>query len=521
MSLLSVDQQQSAWKDLTQPFFGTSKELDQQSPEVLAYNSLFEDSEDRDTPELNIESSRKDPLLLGSCSQEEQVLHKFESNMYTASDSHQWSIDDILAECTPEKSSLWTGALSEEEKPVGDLSSSSFTSPSNYSKFHSGSDAAIGQEYGAAFNNDLSTAVHREAAHRYEFDDKVSPSSMLNNRGHSSYQKLETSANSGSLQSQAKLFVKPTKKPSTGKIQKQTAKKPRAKRSSKFNHSAKRASLEKLVAELQSKNESRSDGTMGFLIRKSISKELKIEGSCVVPTLRFGGTMFGQVLQYLDDQCVQFEPAGQFRTIWNYHRIEDGPTITLCLTPYDGVATCDGNNYQFSVISRLLPHDCFGNPQSANKKKANRIQDELDREKRADHGKMFRWRHLLTSFEYFKLVSFMLGTTYDYSLNDNQLGETRGSDGKVISPEKRHDMRTRSHAKIYFEGKAVKSAHELLNAETADRRKSFIVGTFGQIMGYTHMRPFGSDSSLSVMEFKYLEEALSKEINFQVFHAIE
>ncbi|SCV05449.1 LANO_0H07734g1_1 [Lachancea nothofagi CBS 11611] len=520
MSLLSIELQQPLWNNLSQACFGNTEELEEHSPGVLAYNSLFDGSDDCETPEFYTDKSNKDPVLLESSAREEQLLRKFDSSMTGSLDSHSWSIDDILAECTPEKSSLWTGAISGENNYQRELSGSSLTTSYNQNRFQSDSDVVIDQRFEVGLNGDLDT------------EENTLEADSISDRTNDDNYKATFSANkplikvntkdmkNHTLPSPSRLFVEPVKHEFAGKVSKPSTKKNRGKRSSKFNFNAKKASLQKLITELQSKCDQARHGENGFLIRRSVAKELDIEHQCSPTILNFGGTLFSHVMRYLEEQALHFQPAGQFRTIWNYHRKQQGSRIVLSLTPYNGETDCDGTNYQFSVVSRLLPHDCFGNPQSVSKKKTNKVQDELEREKRASRGNMFHWRHFLTSFEYFKLVSFMLGTNYDFGLNDNQIGETRGSDGKVISPEKRHDMRTRSHAKIYFEGKAVKSAHELVSNETAGRRKSFIVGTFGQIMGYTHMKPFGSDSSLSVMEFRYLEEALSKEINFHVSHSI-
>ncbi|SCU86396.1 LAME_0D05952g1_1 [Lachancea meyersii CBS 8951] len=525
MSVLSTEVHHPFWNELSQPLSGNIEELEDHSPGVLAYNSLFENLEDRHTPEFYTHSTKRDPVLLESSLQEEPLLKKFKTPMSSNSESHNWSIDDILAECTPEKTSLWTGAISEEEHFPKEVSHSSFDSPPNYSRLNCDSDVVIDREFGADMSPDLQPQTLADVN---VLGSPVDAVRHMNIKAEFQAQKPVVKLNTkiithsvSALQSPKRLFAKTsTKTVSTNKITKTVASKFRGNRSSKFNHGAKRASLQRLILDLQSRVTYRTTSADGFLVRKSVAKELKIEDQCVVPVLDFVGTLFPHVCQYLGEQAVHFQPSGQFRTIWNYHREQNGSTISMSLTPYNGESSCDGENYQFSVISRVLPHDCFGKPQSLSKKKTNKVQDELEHEKRAAGGSMFQWRHFVTSFEYFKLVSFMLGSNYDYSLNDNQVGETRGSDGKVISPEKRHDMRTRSHAKIYFEGKAVKSAHELMNGETANKRKSFIVGTFGQIMGYTHMKPFGSDSSLSVMEFKYLEEALSKEINFHLFHSV-
>ncbi|SCU94265.1 LAFA_0F20824g1_1 [Lachancea sp. 'fantastica'] len=510
MSLLSAEVQQTAWNKTTQqPLLVTIEDLEDHSPGILAYNTLFEGLDDRQTPDCCSYNSKRDPYLLESGLREEFMLKKFDTPMSGNSDSHNWSIDDILAECTPEKTSLWTGAISEEDPLSREFDDSSFDSSPSYNKLQCESNLINGREFGTNLNPILKDQSLQ------------APDITTNLRAHKPNVTVNTKLlRITPISSPVGTFVKPLKSVPSSRVSKAKITKPRSHRSSKFNVSAKRASLQKLIVDLQSKSTYQSCGTNGFLVRKSVAKELKIDDQCVTPVLDFTGTLFPHVRQYLAEQAAHFQPSGQFRTIWNYHREQNGADISLSLTPYNGEINNDGENYQFSVISRILPHDCFGKPQFVSKKKPNKVQEELDREKKAVDGSMYQWRHFITSFEYFRLVSFMLGSNYDYSLNDNQIGETRGSDGKVISPEKRHDMRTRSHAKIYFEGKAVKSAHDLTSGETANKRRTFIVGTFGQIMGYTHMKPFGSDSSLSVMEFKYLEEALSKEINFHLFHGL-
>ncbi|CEP62140.1 uncharacterized protein LALA0_S04e08746g [Lachancea lanzarotensis] len=511
MSLLSAEVHQTAWNESTtqQPLSVTIEDAEDHSPGVLAY-SLFESSQERHTPEFYAHNLKRDPYLLESSLREEFMLKKFDTPMSGNSDSHNWSIDDILAECTPEKTSLWTGAISEEDPLSRELDDSSFDSSPSYNKLNCDSQIMSGREYGS----NLNPILHGQTL-------KGTDTTNLEPRNQRPNVTINTKIlRTTPVSSPAKTFLKPTESLTGKKLAKAKVTKPRGNRSSKFNVGAKRASLQKLVADLQSTSTYRSTDTNGLLVRKSVAKELKIEDQCATPMLDFTGTLFPHVCQYLAEQAAHFQPSGQFRTIWNYHRQQTGAAISLSLTPYNGEISKDGENYQFSVISRILPHDCFGKPQCVSKKKVNKVQEELEREKRAADGSMYQWRHFITSFEYFRLVSFMLGSNYDYSLNDNQIGETRGSDGKVISPEKRHDMRTRSHAKIFFEGKAVKSAHDLTSGETANKRRTFIVGTFGQIMGYTHMKPFGSDSSLSVMEFRYLEEALSKEINFHLFHKV-
>ncbi|CUS23972.1 LAQU0S13e00430g1_1 [Lachancea quebecensis] len=478
MPALFAEAQHLTHNDVLQSIFDNNSDHEDPLPSTPGYLFFVEDRESGKTPELYLDLAQQDPVLSEASFHEEPFLKRFESAMSNNIDALRWSVDDILADCTPEKSSLWSGAWSDEDALSKDFNSSPFSTPS-ISQSNIGDVLAQMPEPPVICFADFPCHPPQER------------------HGH--------------IPAHA----------SVGKVSKSNSKQVcRGKRNSKFNLSAKRALLQKLISRMQMRARVDQVHEHGILVRKNVAKELAIAGEGMTPQLQFWGTKFQDVQTFLQSEATRYQDICQFRTIWSYHREQKGSTIILTLSLTDEQSKCGENDYQFSVISRYLPYDCFGRPYGAVKKKLNRVQEELEREKETRKGDTYCWRHFLTSFEYFKLVSFMLGKDYDFNLNDNQTGETRGSDGKVISPEKRHDMRTRSHAKIYFEGKAVKSAHELLNDETMSSRKSFIVGTFGQIMGYTNKRPFGSDSSLSVMEFKYLEEALAKEINFHVFHGI-
>ncbi|CAR24997.1 KLTH0G09240p [Lachancea thermotolerans CBS 6340] len=478
MPALFAEAQHLTRNDVLQSIFENNSDQEDALPPTPGYLFFLEDHEDRKTPELYLDLAQQDPVLSDVSFHGEPFLKRFESTMPSNFDSLRWSVDDILADCTPEKSSLWSGAWSDDEALSKDLNSSPFSTPS-------------------LTQSNIEDVLARVPE----------PPIMC----FAEFQRHPPQEKPGHIPARA----------STGKVSKPNNKQAsRGKRSSKFNLSAKRALLQKLISRMQMRTRLEQTYEHGILVRRNVAKELAIEGEGATPQLQFCGTRFQDVQTFLQSQATLHQDACHFRTIWSYNREQKGSTIILTLSLTDEQSKCGENEYQFSVISRYLPYDCFGRPHGAVKKKLNRVQEELEREKETRKGDTYCWRHFLTSFEYFKLVSFMLGKEYDFNLNDNQTGETRGSDGKVISPEKRHDMRTRSHAKIYFEGKAVKSAHELLNDETISSHKSFIVGTFGQIMAYTNKRPFGSDSSLSVMEFKYLEEALEKEINFHVFHGV-
>lgn len=472
----SVEAKRFSQYELLQPDLDNN-DLSEYAADILGYSPFLED---RETPEFYLTPTNQDPVLLDPNFQGEPFLKRFDWSMPQSFESSHWSIDDILADCTPEKTALWSEAISDEELLSKNLSSSSFSTPS-VTRVH---------YYATDFN---------QSPDNYTASDPLVPS----------------------YPSPTETLKPAPSRAGSGKVSKRSAKKsPRGKKSGKFNFVAKKASLQKLVSELQLKAEVEKSRDSGILVRKNVAKELAIAESAIVPCVKFEGVDFKDSQQFLNDQALQHQLDGQFRTIWNYHRDQQGPEVFLTLSLADGKRKYGPNDYQFSVISRHLPYNCFGRPQAVSKKKLNKVQEELEREHSLFGENAHCWRHFVTSFEYFKLVNFMLGQDYDFNLNDNQAGETRGSDGKVISPEKRHDMRTRSHAKIYFEGKAVKSAHELLHNETTSDRKSFIVGTFGQIMGYTYKKPYGSDSSLSVMEYKYLEEALQKEINFHIFHRL-
>ncbi|SCU84658.1 LAMI_0C08372g1_1 [Lachancea mirantina] len=289
------------------------------------------------------------------------------------------------------------------------------------------------------------------------------------------------------------------------------------KRSWKINKTNKKAVLNKLIENLQTET---GDEPCGMLLRKNVARELDIDVRDKTARLEFSGFKLAQVQALLDRKASNMLPERQFRTLWMLARQQSGTVVQLEFKPFEKETADLDQIFVFSVISRYLPYGCFGKTATSPKKKQSAVQESLRAEELDKTEHDFCWRHFITSYEYFKMVTFMLGDNYDFNVNDNQSGETRGSDGKLISAEKRHDMRTRSHAKMYFEGKAVKSANELSGDETSECRRQFIVGTFSQIMNYNYRKPYGSDSSLSVMEFKYLEDALNKEINFHIFHEI-
>ncbi|CAR25737.1 hypothetical protein ZYGR_0A03050 [Zygosaccharomyces rouxii] len=65
---------------------------------------------------------------------------------------------------------------------------------------------------------------------------------------------------------------------------------------------------------------------------------------------------------------------------------------------------------------------------------------------RQPHGG-YRWFHYVKGATYVNLAIFLLGSDFNYSINDNLVEPTIGNDLKVISAKKRCISRLRSHAK--------------------------------------------------------------------------
>ncbi|SCW02007.1 LAFE_0E12090g1_1 [Lachancea fermentati] len=452
---------------IMQPALDSDYDLEVCRLDETSSQPLFDALDNSDSLQNFDEPIPNDPVLLDAAWNFSSPK-RFDGSPSTRIESDQWSVEDILASYVPETPSIWTNNPVEGDDDQQEAVVSPGTSESSP----------------LCYLENLDTS-----------------SSLMHPIVHGSTPCSNPDISGEALHEPGKhLQVK--------------------KKRTRVSASAKKAAFLKLVSELQLRHTRRKQ-PLGILLRKNVAKELDIDVKDKPIVLSFRGYSLECAIAYLVNQSRQFQRNGSFRTIWRYKRKQEGPKIILELALSNSKELSDSETFQFSVVSRYLPYGCFGKPTYTIKRKPNKVQEELDREIEAKGQETHCWRHFVTSFEYFKLVTFMLGKTYDFTLNDNQTGETRGSDGKVISAEKRHDMRTRSHAKIYFEGKTVKSANELIRDEDNELRKPFIVGTFHQIMGYTHKKPFGSDSSLSVMEFKYLPDALQKEINFHIYQIIQ
>lgn len=96
----------------------------------------------------------------------------------------------------------------------------------------------------------------------------------------------------------------------------------------------------------------------------------------------------------------------------------------------------------------------------------------------------YRWFHYVKGATYVNLAIFLLGSDFNYSINDNLVEPTIGNDLKVISSKKRCISRLRSHAK-----------------------NSMIANPF----------PTSNDTGGSVMELNHIEPKLHKLLHHHTF----
>lgn len=256
----------------------------------------------------------------------------------------------------------------------------------------------------------------------------------------------------------------------------------------------------------------------GRILRTTLVKKTGVNNEHRTLEVTFLNSPFTQMYKHLDTLSYANRERGNFRTIWKVVRQQDRSSIFLKLDSSNETEDCPPDIFQFSVISRILPQGCFGRSKIALKKKKNTVQEQLDIE-RSQGG--YCWRHFVTSFEYFKLIDYILGYQYDVAFNNKKTNNgTIGKDGKPIPAKKHQEMRVRSHAKIWFDGKAIKSSENLTQEEQDPVRREFVVGLFQQIKAYAKKRPISNDNNLCVMEFKYLKEAVEKELSFYSYQSL-
>lgn len=203
-------------------------------------------------------------------------------------------------------------------------------------------------------------------------------------------------------QQQLKPLIRPSKR------QERT---PHLKRDSKLSTEAKMSNFREYIKVMK------SQGHTQILMRTRVITELGITSAKLQsPNLimnNWGGTI----------NNVQFQTRalslGQntFKTehTLSCQRTIKGQTIELHFGPVSN----NPSDYQFAIYSTAIRQ-----PQGG-----------------------YRWVHYVKGATYVNLAIFLLGSDFNYSINDNLVEPTIGNDLKVISAKKRCISRLRSHAK--------------------------------------------------------------------------
>lgn len=130
-------------------------------------------------------------------------------------------------------------------------------------------------------------------------------------------------------------------------------------------------------------------------------------------------------------------------------------------------------------------------------------------------------KYLVTSCQYLELVNFVLGKGYNHLINDNLAETTVGSDGKMISTQKHHASRVRSHVKKYLKRHVVKDLRKYTDRDRSDE-KEFVyqMALHNLVLQCYRKKPFESKVSIALMELENVEKALVKQAEFFTFKKV-
>lgn len=237
----------------------------------------------------------------------------------------------------------------------------------------------------------------------------------------------------------------------------------------------------KLIVEDAKKN-----NIPGIFLRDHAAGELSLEKTEHCP-LELGLPNFGSIGQHLDTMLQK--ERSSFRTVWRVVRTQCDNQVCLNFFPSDETSPVPKGDMEISVFALIVP----------------------------GHST----KYLVTSCQYLELVNFVLGKSYNHLINDNLAETTVGSDGKMISTQKHHASRVRSHVKKFLRRHVVKDLRKYTDAERCDVKEfEYRMALHNLVLQCHQKRPFESKVSIALMELENVEKALLKQSEFFTFKKV-
>lgn len=232
--------------------------------------------------------------------------------------------------------------------------------------------------------------------------------------------------------------------------------------------------------------EARSNGRSGIFLRDQAASELSIKKH-EHHSLELIFSNFDEVERDLEKKMET--QCGSFRTIWRIVKWQEDHNITLKFLPSNEMNMVQPEDMEISVFTLIMP----------------------------GHSS----KHLITSCQYLELVNFILGKDYDHLLNDNLAETTVGSDGKMISTQKHHASRVRSHVKKFLKRHVIKDMKRYTEEERNNIDEfRYRMALHDLVMNCAVKKPFESKVSVALMELQNVKYALLKQAEFFTFKEI-
>lgn len=232
--------------------------------------------------------------------------------------------------------------------------------------------------------------------------------------------------------------------------------------------------------------DARSNGRSGIFLRDQAASELSIKKH-EHHSLKLTLLNFDEVERDLEKKMLT--QSRSFRTLWRIVKTQKDHNIMLKLLPSDEMKLVEPEDMEISVFTLIV----------------------------AGH----KSKHLVTSCQYLELVNFILGKDYNHLLNDNLAETTVGSDGKMISTQKHHASRVRSHVKKFLKRHVIKDMKRYTEEERCNIDEfRYQMVLHNLVMNCTVKKPFESKVSVALMELQNLKYALLKQAEFFTFKKI-
>ncbi|AQZ09778.1 (ZYRO0G21032g) [Zygosaccharomyces parabailii] len=228
------------------------------------------------------------------------------------------------------------------------------------------------------------------------------------------------------------------------------------------------------------------NGLRGIFLRDHAAAELAINKNDY-NALELDLTNFDLITQTLE--VMMQTRSESFRTLWKIFRQQYDQQVFLSFQLSDEYATVKEGETEISIFTLMVP----------------------------GHTP----KHLMTGCQYLQLVNFILGKEYNHLINDNLAETTVGSDGKMISTQKHHASRVRSHVKKYLKRHVVKDIKRYTEDERRNSKEfNYQMTLHNIVMGCAVKKPFESKVSVALMELLNVKDALLKQADFFVFKKI-